>query len=630
VRILIVAMSFLLSMARAGEVTLTAPATIPAGAPFEVRWTGAEEEKGAVITLANADGTRLAGASYAYISPKGVVNLEAPPQPGSYAILYKMGNDVLGTRRLTVTPVSATLSIVAIAGMREKLTIQWSGPEYGGAIVQVYAVGGAKVPGAYAYVANAKGRPIELVAPEQPGDYELRYLLKDQVLAVARFSVRAVDAALTAAKTAMAGAELTVTWSGPDNQGDRLMLARPGADKTLPGASYAYLATSVDHSLNLTLPEQPGDYEVVYLTGSAIIARAPVTVMPVSASLEAPAKVTGNLAFETAWQGPANRGDLIVMVDPAADKQALAYSYIDPLQSRVSLTAPAQPGSYELRYRTGKGRDLATRPIQVTPPPAEPGSLQVTQPKQGLGAGSAVEVILDASGSMLQRQDGKRRIDIAKATLTELVRDTIPAGTGFAMRVFGHKEAGSCRSDLEMPLAPLKAAAATARIATIQAQNLAKTPIAASLAMVASDLAEVRDERVVVLVTDGEETCDGDPVLSIKTLRAKGWDIRINIVGYAIEDASLRQTFESWAALGGGRYLDAAGGDELAAAFRAAVAVPFEVVGADGVVVARGLAGSDPIALPAGTYQVRYRSGGATREQPVTIQAKESTQVALK
>ena len=102
-------------------------------------------------------------------------------------------------------------------------------------------------------------------------------------------------------------------------------------------------------------------------------------------------------------------------------------------------------------------------------------------------ASGAVELILDASGSMLQKFGAVRRIDIAKQTLTKLTSTTIPAGTPFAMRVFG-REVDSCQTDLDVPVGPLNAAAVGQRIAALNAKNGAKTPIGASLAKVADDL----------------------------------------------------------------------------------------------------------------------------------------------
>src|SRR5690606_23390906 len=111
--------------------------------------------------------------------------------------------------------------------------------------------------------------------------------------------------------------------------------------------------------------------------------------------------------------------------------------------------------------------------------------------------------------------EGERRINIAKNMLTDAVRELIPAGTPVALRVFGHREPDACRTDLEIPLGPLNPDAAAATIAGIQAMNLARTPIADSLAAVEADLAGAAGGAIVVLVTDGEETCDGNPAAVI-------------------------------------------------------------------------------------------------------------------
>ena len=89
-----------------------------------------------------------------------------------------------------------------------------------------------------------------------------------------------------------------------------------------------------------------------------------------------------------------------------------------------------------------------------------PGTLRVISDDKNMVGGAAIELILDASGSMLKRLDGKRRIEIAKEVLGEAITEHIPPGTPVALRVFGHKEANSCRTDLELPLAPLDPATA--------------------------------------------------------------------------------------------------------------------------------------------------------------------------
>jgi hypothetical protein len=156
-------------------------------------------------------------------------------------------------------------------------------------------------------------------------------------------------------------------------------------------------------------------------------------------------------------------------------------------------------------------------------------------------------------------------------------------------------------------LAPLDRKAAVAKIKGIESKNLAKTPIGDSLLRVKQDLAGTKGTAIVVLVTDGEETCDGDPKAAIQSLRAAGFDVRVNIVGFAIDELALKEEFETWARVGGGNYFDAADGAALGRAIRASLRLPYEVE-KDGAVVATGVVNGDALELPPGTYQVEILS----------------------
>jgi von Willebrand factor type A domain len=257
-----------------------------------------------------------------------------------------------------------------------------------------------------------------------------------------------------------------------------------------------------------------------------------------------------------------------------------------------------------------------------------PGSLRVLAPEQGGAGGAAVELILDASGSMLQRIEGKRRIAIAKDVLTEAVREHIPAGTPVALRVFGDKEPDACRSDLEIPLAPLDPDAAAAKIAGIQAMNLARTPIADSLAAVKADLGGASG-AVIVLVTDGEETCNGDPAKVIDALQAAGFHVNLNIVGFAIDDAELAAQFESWAAAASGRYFAANDESGLTDALEVALRIPFTVFDQGGNQVAEGEVGGDPVELEQGIYRVEVRSATPRTFDNVEVQGESEVTLQL-
>ena len=259
-----------------------------------------------------------------------------------------------------------------------------------------------------------------------------------------------------------------------------------------------------------------------------------------------------------------------------------------------------------------------------------PGTLKVTSAEGGgVTGGAAIELILDASGSMLKRLDGKRRIVIAKEVLSETVNEHIPAGTPVALRVFGHKEPNSCRTDLEIPMKPLDPAAATKTIQSVNAMNLAKTPIADSLAKVESDLKNAKGRRFVVLVTDGEETCEGDPEKVIQGLQDRGIEISLNIVGFAIDDNALEAQFESWAELGGGRYFSADSQEGLSDSLEKALQIPFTVYDTSGSVVGQGVVGGEPLEVEQGFYRVVVQTSPPKTFAEVEVPGEKEVQLEV-
>jgi hypothetical protein len=304
-----------------------------------------------------------------------------------------------------------------------------------------------------------------------------------------------------------------------------------------------------------------------------------------------------------------------------------AYFYTTAHDNPGNLVAPLVPGDYELRYSTAeKYLTLARAALQVTAAKNEPGKVAVTM-ATGAGSKGAIEIILDASGSMLQKLGGQRRIDIAKQMLTKLTSTTIPAGTPFAFRVFG-REVDSCQTDLDVPVAPLNPAVVGQRIAALTAKNGAKTPIGASLDKAADDLKSVKGEKLIVLVTDGEETCGADPAAAIERLRKAGISTRVSIVGFALEDETLAATFRRWSDAGGGAFFDAKDAAGLDRSLTEALRPGFEVVNAQGQVLASGIAGGEAVPVPAGNHTVRLK-GRANASKPAVVKPKETANVSF-
>ena len=144
-----------------------------------------------------------------------------------------------------------------------------------------------------------------------------------------------------------------------------------------------------------------------------------------------------------------------------------------------------------------------------------------------------------------------------------------------------------------------------------------------------SDLAKAKGPKTVVLVTDGEETCDGDPGAVIQAPIDKGFDLRLNIIGFALDNEMLEAQFAEWAELGGGEYYSAGNADSFSHALQAALRIPYLVFGRDGAEVARGLVDGEPVELPAGTYRVVVTAASTQQFEGIRIPADTDVEVRL-
>jgi hypothetical protein len=241
-----------------------------------------------------------------------------------------------------------------------------------------------------------------------------------------------------------------------------------------------------------------------------------------------------------------------------------------------------------------------------------PAQLAVVVPEGqsvGLAADTGVAIILDTSGSMRKKLDGRSRIAIAKGAMRELVGETLEEGTHVSLRIFGGGAKAGCETRLAFPTGPLDRAEALRVTKKLKAPKSVKTPIAQALLEVASDMEGI-STPVVVLITDGDESCGGDPAATIEDLRVAGIDVTVNIVGFALDDEGLKQQMSTWADVGGGSYFDAADAAALGDAISVAVSAPVDVyaVGGDAEPVTSTTVGGPVVELPPGEYRLDIRS----------------------
>jgi Ca-activated chloride channel homolog len=142
-------------------------------------------------------------------------------------------------------------------------------------------------------------------------------------------------------------------------------------------------------------------------------------------------------------------------------------------------------------------------------------------------------IILDASGSMTEKIEGNRsKIEIAKQVVGDLIRNLHPQiDVGFM--VYGHRSKGDC-DDIELMVPPDVSDHETILKRLSQIQPKGRTPICGSVEKAAEALRYTENKASVVIVTDGEETCGGDPCLLGKKLKDSGVDFRAHIIGFGL------------------------------------------------------------------------------------------------
>ncbi len=360
-------------------------------------------------------------------------------------------------------------------------------------------------------------------------------------------------------------------------------------------------------------------------------------------------KTGGEILDEIAW---ATGGSLVRVSDPSKLPEAflnLRTTGVDSVMLSVNdseaIPAKLAGGTFigNLPLEVGENRIVALATsvdgrqqesvVMVKVQDASCAALEVAATKSGRPVVSlsdrAVEIVVDASRSMWGRMDGEPKMVVAKNILED-VSWWFPQDLDLALRAYGStspSESNNCAdSVLLVPFAdenrePIRHAVAGLR-------PLGQTPIAFALNEAARDFAAVQDDCAVVLVTDGIESCSGNPVQAASDLRTQG--IVVHVIGFGMGSAADEDTasLQAIADASGGRYVTATSAEELKAALAETVATSFSVL-KGGLEIASGSLGSgDPIYLPEGDYRVVLHSS-PPQDVDVSLSPKDRVTVTL-
>lgn len=180
--------------------------------------------------------------------------------------------------------------------------------------------------------------------------------------------------------------------------------------------------------------------------------------------------------------------------------------------------------------------------------------------KQEVEPGKAI-ILLDASTSMLKNIQGKQKMVVAK-TAAGRFANTIGMTHEVSLIVYGHAgsetnagKAESCSTIEEIyPMQKFDAKKFSETVNSVEAKGW--TPIAGAIKTAREKMTGTTDNVVLYIISDGAETCDGDPVAEAKAFASEKEGRKVNIIGFDVDTAgenSLKQIADA----GNGEYISA-------------------------------------------------------------------------
>jgi Mg-chelatase subunit ChlD len=357
----------------------------------------------------------------------------------------------------------------------------------------------------------------------------------------------------------------------------------------------------------------------------------------------------GEILDEISW---ATGGSLVRVSDPSKIPQA----FLDLRTTGVDSVTLSVNGSDPIPAQLAGGTFMGSLPIDVgdnriialatsidgrtqesevivTVRDASCAALEVVATKAGRPVVSlsdrAVEIVVDASRSMWGRMDGEPKMSVAKNILQD-VSYWFPEDLNLALRAYGStspSESADCAdSMLLVPFAAENRESIRRAIAGLR--PLGQTPIAFALEQASRDFGTLQDDRAVVLVTDGIESCGGDPAWAASELREQG--ITVHVIGFGLGNAKDEDTasLRAVANASGGRYVTAGSAEELKVALAETVATSYSVFKGSTEVASGSLGSGEATYLPEGDYRVVLHSS-PPQNVPVSLSSRDRVKVTL-
>lgn len=250
--------------------------------------------------------------------------------------------------------------------------------------------------------------------------------------------------------------------------------------------------------------------------------------------------------------------------------------------------------------------------------------------------GYDLEIILDSSGSMAENLSGKSKMNIAKEAIQSVINE-VPDSTFIGFRAYGHQSGTAAKNCTDtqviVPIGAINKSDFMSRVNALTPRGW--TPIDYSLRQAQNDFVFKSEYgKMIILVSDGEETCGGDPCQAVKDLKLAGFAPIVNTVGFSV-GAVAREQLKCIAAATGGEYKDASNASELIESMRIFSKRAFESYKPSGNVVPGKGFGDAPLVTP-GIYggdlltdESKFYKFKVKKGQKVTISASVKKEKAI-
>lgn len=195
------------------------------------------------------------------------------------------------------------------------------------------------------------------------------------------------------------------------------------------------------------------------------------------------------------------------------------------------------------------------------------------EPTKEIISGESKEVtpkamlLLDASSSMLLSVEGKQKMGIAKTAIKRFA-NTIGASSEISLYVYGHagsqedkdKDLSCTKVEEVYPMQPYN----PERFDSIVDEVVAKgwTPLAAAIKAANEASKNYEGALTIYIVSDGAETCDGDPIKEAEEFAKGNENRKVNIIGFNVDQKGEDQ-LKAVANAGNGEYISASNSEEL-------------------------------------------------------------------